>query len=127
MNAPSSFRFLPRERIRHPSDFRRAFDRKKPASDDRLIIYASPNGLEHPRLGISVGKKKVRLAVDRNRIKRLLREAFRLAKGELPPGVDFVVVPRGPGLTFAEAMRSLPTLARSAARRIGVFPPRPTS
>ena len=115
----SSRAFRPHERIRDPKDFRRAFDRKKSASDALLIVHAVENGRDHPRLGISVGKKRVKTAAARNRIKRLLREAFRLSKVELPPGVDLVIVPRGPALTFAQASASLPRLARDAARRLG--------
>ncbi len=112
-------RFRPHERIKDPADFRRAFDRKRSASDDRIIVYGVENGLAYPRLGLSVSRKRVRKAVARNRVKRALREAFRLGKAELPIGVDLVVVPRGPGLTFAEARRSLPDLARAVARRLG--------
>ena len=62
-----------------------------------MIVYAAENGLDCARLGISIGKKKVKRAVDRNRIKRLVREAFRLEKAHIPAGVDFVIVPRGAG------------------------------
>ena len=112
-------RFRPHERIRSPADFRRAFDRKRSASDAHLIVYGAENGLAHARLGISASRKRVRRAHQRNRVKRLLREAFRLAKSGLPPGVDLVIVPRGPGLTFAQASRSLPDLARVVARKLG--------
>jgi ribonuclease P protein component len=114
--------FRPHERINDPNDFRRAFERKRSASDAALIVYGVENGRDHPRLGISIGRKRVRRAVERNRIKRLLREAFRLGKDELPAGLDLVVVPRGPGLTFANARQALPALAQAIARRLGVRP-----
>ncbi len=121
MTAPQAT-FRRHERINDPAAFRRAFERKRSASDARLIVYAVENGLDHPRLGISVGRKRIRHAHDRNRVKRLLREAFRLSKAELPIGLDLVVVPRDGGLTFAAARAGLPALAQAISRRIG---PRP--
>ena len=113
-------RFHPHDRIRDPAHFRRAFDRKRSASDDKIIVYGAENGLDRPRLGISASRKRVRKAHERNRVKRLLREAFRLTKAELPAGIDLVIVPRGPDLTFDHARRALPELARAVARRLGV-------
>jgi ribonuclease P protein component len=111
--------FRRHERITDARDFRRAFDHRRSASDPWLIVYGVENGREHARLGISVSRKKIRRAADRNRVKRFLREAFRLGKAELPRGVDLVVVPRGsPGFTFEEARRSLPRLAQAVARRL---------
>ena len=121
MTAPQAT-FRRHERIHDPAAFRRAFERKRSASDAHIIVYAVENGLDHPRLGISVGRKRIRRAHDRNRVKRFLREAFRLSKAELPVGLDLVVVPRGGALTFAEARAGLPALAQAIARRIG---PRP--
>jgi ribonuclease P protein component len=118
MTAPRAT-FRRHERIDDPAAFRRAFERKRSAADAFLVVYGAENGLDYPRLGISVSRKKVRRAHDRNRVKRLLREAFRLGKAELPAGVDLVVVPRGPGLTFAAARAGLPALARAVARRLG--------
>ena len=115
-------RFRPHERINDPITFRKAFERRKSASDASLIVYGLENGLEISRLGVSASKRKVREAHDRNRVKRLLREAFRLNKSELAPGVDLIVVPRGPALTFDQAMKSLPELARAVARRLGRLP-----
>jgi ribonuclease P protein component len=112
--------FRPHERINDPADFRRAFDRKRSASDGAMVVHGVENGRDYPRLGISVGRKKIRSAAARNRVKRAIREAFRLHKAELPPGVDLVVVPRGPGLTSVEAQRTLPALAQAVARRLGL-------
>jgi ribonuclease P protein component len=114
--------FRPHERINDPRDFRRAFERKRSASDLALVVYGVENGRDYPRLGISIGRKKVRRAVARNQIKRLLREAFRLGKEELPAGIDLVVVPRSADLTFAEARQALPRLAQAVARRLGHRP-----
>ncbi len=112
-------RFRPHERIKDPNDFRRAFDRRRSVSDASMVVYGVENGLAFPRLGLSVSRKKFRKATTRNRLKRRIREAFRLCKAELPIGVDLVVVPRDPNLSFAKARASLPRLARDVARRLG--------
>ena len=119
-NPPARFR--PRERINDPAVFRKAFERRRSASDGFLIVYGVENGLDFPRLGISASRRKVRKAADRNRVKRLLREAFRLTKAGLPAGVDLIVVPRGPALTFDHASKALPELARAVARRLASRP-----
>ena len=111
-------RFRPHERVLDPGVFRRAFERRKSASDAALIVYGVENGLPFARLGISASKRKLRKAVDRNRFKRLVREAFRLGKADLPVGVDLIVVPRGTGLKLSQALASLPMLARAVARRL---------
>jgi len=58
-----------------------------------VTVYALPNELGHPRLGMSVNRK-VGTAVRRNRIRRLLRESFRLMQHDFPRGYDLVVVVR---------------------------------
>lgn len=58
-----------------------------------LVLQGIPNGMGYCRLGLSVGRG-VGIAARRNRIKRLLREAFRLMGNDLPVGYDWVVVVR---------------------------------
>ncbi|WP_221774916.1 ribonuclease P protein component, partial [Citrobacter braakii] len=58
-----------------------------------LLILARENGLDHPRLGLVIGKKSVKLAVQRNRLKRLMRDSFRLNQKMLA-GLDIVIVAR---------------------------------
>lgn len=114
----STTRFRPHERIKDPGTFRRAFERRRWESDATLTIYGVENGRDHPRLGISVSRKKIKTAAGRNRVKRLIREAFRLSKAELPTGLDLIVVPRNPSARFEEMRRSLPALARALERRM---------
>ena len=58
-----------------------------------IIMFAKPNDLTHPRLGISIGRP-VGNAATRHRIKRLLRESFRLMQHDWPRGYDVVVIVR---------------------------------
>ncbi len=118
MNARQTFR--PHERIKHPDDFRRAFERRRSESDGILVVYGVENGRAHPRLGISVSRKKIRDATARNRVKRLIREAFRLSKAELPPGVDLIVLPRNDQLHLSAVRQSLTAFAWAVARRLKV-------
>lgn len=69
------------------------FDAKVKQSRGPLAVYSLPNGLRHPRLGISISRR-VGTAVRRNRIKRLLRESFRSHQRDLPGGYDLVIVVR---------------------------------
>jgi ribonuclease P protein component len=117
-----SERFLTQYRLKRGADFERAFQRRRPASDDCLLIYVCENGLGHPRLGASVSRK-VGGAVVRNRWKRLLREAFRLGREELPAGLDLVVIPRvkePPPLLALQA--SLVRVSARAAKKLSERP-----
>ncbi len=59
-----------------------------------LALGANPDPAAPSRLGVTVSKQVSKKAVERGRCKRLVREAFRLDPGLLPPGVDLVVIVR---------------------------------
>ncbi len=92
-DAPRRNRFPRRMRLSRNRDFRRVFEARTRASVDPLLVYARPNALSHPRLGLSVSRR-VGKAVARNRIKRLVREAFRQIQHDLPGAYDYVVAVR---------------------------------
>ena len=73
--------------------FRRAYSRGKTAADSRLALYVRRNGQKNNRLGLTVSTK-VGCAVVRNRVRRRLREIYRLNEDKLVSGVDLVVVAR---------------------------------
>ncbi|MEM6562587.1 MAG: ribonuclease P protein component [Planctomycetota bacterium] len=72
--------------------FRRVFDEGRQVRRGPLTLYVLPNDLGHPRLGLTVSRR-VGLAHERVQLKRLLREAYRHERHQLP-AVDIVVVPR---------------------------------
>jgi ribonuclease P protein component len=79
--------------LRKPAEFAAVYDAKVRESRGPLLIYALPNTLGHPRIGLSTSRK-VGTAPRRNRIRRLLRESFRLMQHDLPRGYDLVIVVR---------------------------------
>ena len=91
-----------RQRLSRSAEFDRVFREGRSHANRHLVVYAFPNADagNEPRLGVSVGRK-VGGAVQRNRVKRLLREAFWSIAPDLPGGHDFVVVARPDAASFA--------------------------
>ena len=80
-------------RLLKSSDYTEVFDNNSArVAHPNLLILSEPNGTETSRLGLVIGKKNVPTAVARNKIKRVVRETFRLT--ELPVAVDLVFLAR---------------------------------
>ena len=91
-----------RGRLTRSADFERVYRQGRSHGNRYLVVYAFPRtGDGEARLGVSVSRK-VGGAVDRNRVKRLLREAFAGCEESLPPGHDVVVVARPDARELAE-------------------------
>jgi len=93
------FAFSKARRLLTPAAFKNVFDGASVrVSNKEILILARPNQFEYARLGLVIAKKHVRKAVQRNRIKRIIRESFRLELAvEAGPhsGLDIIVLARG--------------------------------
>lgn len=78
-------------RLRSHRDFQTVYRQGKKISNHYFILWVCSNHLQHPRLGMSVSKRHIPLAVQRNRIKRLIRESFRVHQALLP-ALDIIVI-----------------------------------
>ncbi|MBQ0755623.1 MAG: ribonuclease P protein component [Amphritea sp.] len=98
-------------------DFKQVFSRASiKVSEKHLLILACPNELDHPRIGFVFSKKNIRFAVHRNRVRRIIRESYRLNQHSLP-NVDIVILSRkGLGDLDNEEIQSL--ISRSWTRLI---------
>ncbi len=76
-----------------PAQFKSVFTNPIKASSAEITLLAIPNEENHPRIGLTVAKRFVKRANQRNRIKRVIRDNFRLHQHDLPP-VDIVVLVR---------------------------------
>ncbi len=80
-------------RLKRPEEFKRVFSSKHRSSDKSFLFLAKSNDFDLARLGLAVPKKHIHGAVERNRLKRIIRESFRLKQEKLK-GKDIVVVVR---------------------------------
>ena len=84
-------------RLLSPTDFKQTLSDGKRQHTTGFTVFIKPNGLDTARLGLSIAKKHVRFAHERNRLKRLIREHFRLQREALPQQ-DFVFLVK-PGVS----------------------------
>src|SRR5689334_9054927 len=107
MAGQKRYKFQRSRRLRTRADFSAVHDARVRESRGPLTVYGLPNERGVPRMGLSVSRA-VGTAPRRNRIKRLIREAFRLMQHDFPRGYDLMVVvrPHEP-LILAEYQRIL--------------------
>jgi ribonuclease P protein component len=83
-------RFGPTQRLRRPAQFQNAYGRGRKFGNEFFSAAVLANNLGVPRLGLSIAARTVGNAVRRNRLRRLIRESFRLQQHDLPI-VDIVI------------------------------------
>jgi len=108
-----------RRRLSRSGEFDRVYREGRSHATRHLVLYSFPRdgAADGPRLGISVGRK-VGGAVERTRVKRLLREAFWATAADLPGGHDFVIVARPDAAPLA-AERGEAGIADALAELLG--------
>ncbi|MGM0481037.1 MAG: ribonuclease P protein component [Pseudomonadota bacterium] len=106
-------------RLLTPSHFETVFSRPPvKAVTAHVTMLAVPNHLDNPRIGVTVSKKRAKTAVQRNRIKRQIRETFRLRQHKIP-NFDIVVIAKQGivDLDNSELSNTLNYLWRKLAKR----------
>ncbi len=90
----SSYAFDKSKRLLNAHDYKAVFDHAQwKISSKELLCLAIPNSFDSPRLGLVIAKKNVKLAVQRNRVKRVIRDNFRLHLQDMP-NADLVILAR---------------------------------
>lgn len=88
---PAAGGFPPQLRLKNAGEFDVVFERPFRSSSRYFTVLARPNQRDYPRLGLVISKRCARAAVQRNRLKRLIRESFRGEQARLA-GLDVVVI-----------------------------------
>lgn len=99
--------------IKQPHLFRRAYGKGRSAATPTLVLYARKNGLAGNRLGLTVGTKVGKANV-RNRVRRRVKESYRLREETVKGGYDLVIVARAAAAQarFRELDRHLASLLK---------------
>ncbi len=87
----NSFNFSKFHRLLKSKQFKPVFNGTRKIRNKYLSVFAVKNNFDYPRLGLAISKKSVKLAVGRNRIKRIIRDEFRTHK-DLLKGFDIIIV-----------------------------------
>ncbi len=120
MGAKPDYRFPRKLRVIHARHFAVVFDGGVRATAGPLVVWGAPNQLRHCRLGLAISRR-VGTAPVRNRIRRLIRESFRLMRDDLPrepQGYDVVVsARRHEPLTLDEYRTALARAVQAVDRR----------
>lgn len=101
-----------------PAQFKSVFSNPIKASSAEITLLAIPNSEQHPRLGLTVAKRYVKRANQRNRIKRIIRDSFRLNQHDIPH-LDIVVLVRNGVMEMenADINKLIEKLWRKLSRR----------
>lgn len=101
------------ESLKKNEQFRFVYKYGKSYANKYFVMYVKENGLEKNRVGISVSKK-VGNSVVRHRVKRLLKESYRLHESVFNSGLDIVIVARASaaGISYEETESALLHLAK---------------
>ncbi|NNE37715.1 MAG: ribonuclease P protein component [Gammaproteobacteria bacterium] len=86
-------RYQKHNRLKTPTEFRSVFNTGKRSIDSQFVVLVKQNNLGYSRLGLVISKKKLTRAVQRNLLKRLVRESFR-GNAIIKRGYDIVVLPQ---------------------------------
>jgi ribonuclease P protein component len=112
-------RFGKKLRITSSADFGSVFAEGTRFRNKSLLLIVMPNGLDHPRLGVAVSRKHGN-AVRRNRLKRLIREAYRLSADSYRIGLDIVVLPQHNATieTLSDISEAMQLLLKKAVKQL---------
>ncbi|WP_417685936.1 ribonuclease P protein component [Pseudidiomarina gelatinasegens] len=110
-------------RLLTPAHFQKVFANPPvKAVTAELTMLATPNNLDIPRIGVTLSKKRAKRAVDRNRIKRKIRESFRLKQHKIP-AFDIIVIGKNGvvNLSQEELQQRLDYLWRTLSKRCAQY------